>query len=240
MQTSVPEAAKELIDELIVANHILYHYKVVDGFGHISVRHDKDPSKYLMARHLAPALVTAADIVTFDLDSNPVANTAPRYYSERYIHGEIYKARPDVISVCHNHAAPLLPFGVTKSSLLPLYHMSAFLRTGVPLFEIRDVEGIGSDMLVRTPKRGVALAKTLGTYPMVLMRGHGATMVGGSIKECVYRSIYAMQNAMIQLDAVRLGGEITFLSPEEAEGYEKYSHEVIDRPWNLWKSEAEA
>jgi ribulose-5-phosphate 4-epimerase/fuculose-1-phosphate aldolase len=235
-----PPAAPELIDELVVGNRILFRQNIVDAFGHLSVRHDKDPQKYLMARHLAPGLVTAADIVTFDLDSVPQQETPWRYYSERFIHGEIYKIRPDVVSICHCHTASLIPFANTKVPLMAMYHVSAFLGTGVGVFDIRDKAGMTS-MLVRTPELGRDLAAALGEGPMILMRGHGATMVGKSIKETVYRSIYAAQNAAIQLDALRLAdlGGIRFLAPEEAEKYEAYGGEVIDRPWNLWAREAQ-
>jgi ribulose-5-phosphate 4-epimerase/fuculose-1-phosphate aldolase len=232
----VSTASKDLIDELIVGNHILFHQKIVDAFGHISVRHDKEPTRYLMSRHLAPGLVTAEDVVTFDLDSVPQPDIGRRYYSERFIHGEIYKVRPDVVSVVHCHAPALLPFGVTKAALRPIYHMSAFLGTGVPVFEIRDAGGM-TDMLIRTPALGAALAKSLGERDVIMMRGHGATIVGPSIKAAVYRAIYAVQNAQIQLEAMRLG-EVTYLAPEESAKYEQYSGEVMNRPWALWEREA--
>ncbi|HEX3868187.1 MAG TPA: class II aldolase/adducin family protein, partial [Gemmatimonadaceae bacterium] len=124
--------AEELVEDLLIGNQILFKYGVVDAFGHLSVRHDKDPEKYVMSRHLAPVLVTEKDLLTYDLDSQPIAPTKHRLYSERFIHGEIYKRRPDVMSVVHCHAAPLIPFGITKAELQPVYHVSAFLREGVP------------------------------------------------------------------------------------------------------------
>jgi ribulose-5-phosphate 4-epimerase/fuculose-1-phosphate aldolase len=232
-------AMSETLQDLVVGNRILYHQKVVDGFGHLSVRHDDDPGKYLMSRHLAPALVTADDIVTFDLDSNPLDKTGLRYYSERFIHGEIYKARPDVKAIVHCHATPFIPFGATRHPLRPIYHMSAFLGCrgcAVPVFEIRDAGGM-TDMLIRTPELGRALADELGDNPMVLMRGHGATLVGDSIKQVVYRSIYARENATLQMDALRLG-EPVFLAEEEAIKAAEANDRVIDRPWALWRCEA--
>jgi ribulose-5-phosphate 4-epimerase/fuculose-1-phosphate aldolase len=228
-------ASKELIDELLVANRILFKHGIVDAFGHISVRHDKDPNKYLLARHLPPVLVTADDIVTFDLDSVPQPDIGKRYYSERFIHGEIYRARPDVMSVIHCHPPSLLPFGVTKTELKPIYHMSAFLGGGVPTFEIRETAGM-TNMLIRTPDLGKALAAKLGDKNVIMMRGHGATMAGPSIKAAVYRAIYTVENGAIQLEAMRLG-EVTYLAPEEAALYEKYSGEVMTRPWSLWEDE---
>src|SRR5215469_8958361 len=137
-QTSVPSAAPTLIEELVIGNRILFKEKVVDAFGHISVRHDKNPNKYLMSRHRAPGLVSAEDIITFDLDSNPLDGAGARLYGERFIHGEIYRARPEVMAVVHCHAPQLIPFGATRSALRPLYHMSGFLAEGVAQFEIRD------------------------------------------------------------------------------------------------------
>jgi HCOMODA/2-hydroxy-3-carboxy-muconic semialdehyde decarboxylase len=233
--TNLTPLAPELVDDLLVGNRILYKYGIVDAFGHISVRHDADPQRFVMSRHLAPGLVTAGDLLTYDLDSNPVTPTTHRLYSERYIHGEIYKQRPDVFSVIHCHAPALIPFGITKAQLQPVYHMSAFLGEGVPTFEIREAAGM-TDMLIRTAPIGKALATGLGPKPMILMRGHGATMVGKSIQHAVYRAMYAAQNAQIQLEAMRLG-EVTYLAAEEAERYERYIDEVIHRPWNMWKHE---
>jgi ribulose-5-phosphate 4-epimerase/fuculose-1-phosphate aldolase len=233
--TIVPAADPALIDELVLANQILYHHKIVDAFGHITVRHDKDPQKYLMSRHLAPGLVSRDDIVTFDLDSNPVANPAPRYYSERFIHGEIYKRRSDVHSIVHCHTPQLLPYAATRTELKPLFHISAFLGGGVAMFEIRDTGGM-TDMLVRTAPLGQALAQSLGDRPIVLMRGHGATIVGKSIKQVVHRSIYAVENAKLQMDAIRLG-EPVYLAPEEAALAGAAADETLFRPWALWERE---
>jgi HCOMODA/2-hydroxy-3-carboxy-muconic semialdehyde decarboxylase len=232
----IPKASGDLLDELVTGNHILSHQKVVDAFGHISVRHDKDPSKFLMARHLAPGLVTAKDIVTFDLDSNPVANPAKRYYSERFIHSEIYKTRPEAIAVIHCHAPALIPFGATKVPLKPIYHMSGYLGAGVPVFDIRQSFGM-TDMLIRTAELGRALAVSLGDKPIVLMRGHGATMVGHSIKQVVYRAIYAAMNAALQMEALRLGSP-TYLEGDEARLAGEMNDRSLDRAWGYWVNEA--
>jgi HCOMODA/2-hydroxy-3-carboxy-muconic semialdehyde decarboxylase len=224
--------SEALVEDLLLGNKILFKYGIVDAFGHISVRHDSDPERYVMSRHLAPGLVTEKDLITYDLDSVPIPATKHRLYSERYIHGEIYKARPDVTSVVHCHAPSLIPFGITKAELEPVYHMSAFLGLGVPKFEIRETAGM-TDMLIRTAPIGKALAEKLGDKPMVLMRGHGATMVGKTIRHAVYRAVYAAQNAQIQSEALRLG-EPMYLAPEESANYERYIDEVIHRPWNMW------
>ncbi|MGA2089690.1 MAG: class II aldolase/adducin family protein [Stellaceae bacterium] len=232
----IPKASGDLLDELVTGNHILSQQKIVDAFGHISVRHDKDPGKFLMSRHLAPGLVSPKDLVTFDLDCNPVANPAKRYYSERFIHGEIYKSRPEVTSVVHCHAPSLIPFGATRTPLKPIFHMSGYLGAGVPVFEIRQSFGM-TDMLIRTAERGRALAVSLGDNPMVLMRGHGATMVGQSIKQVVYRAIYATVNAAMQMEALRLGSP-TYLEGDEAKLSGERNNLSLDRAWGYWVNEA--
>jgi HCOMODA/2-hydroxy-3-carboxy-muconic semialdehyde decarboxylase len=230
--------SKDLLDELVLANKILFAQNVVDAFGHISVRHDKDPkNRYLMSRHLPPGMVTAADIATFDLDSNPLTHADKPQYSERFIHGEIYKVRPDVMSVVHCHARPLIPFGTAKGAKLrPMFHMCGFLGCGVPIFEIRETGGM-TDMLIRTAALGKALAASLGDKNVVLMRGHGATMVGESIPEAVFRAVYATENAAVQMQAHQLGenGEVEFLSEEESAKSSRGRN--VPRAWSLWKYE---
>ncbi|MGH7091605.1 MAG: class II aldolase/adducin family protein [Stellaceae bacterium] len=231
-----PPVAQEPLDDLVLANRILFQQRIVDGLGHISVRHDEDPKKYLMARMRVPGLVSADDIITYDLDSNPMGDDR-KSYNERFIHGEIYKARPDVRSIVHCHTRALLPFAVTTVPLRPLYHMSGFLGKGVPIFEIRDHAAAPTNMLVRDPKLGRALAETLGDRNMVLMRGHGATLVGHSIKNAVFRAVYAAENAELQMEAMRMG-EVSYLSPEEAVlGAEVNESDdtSLDRPWAAWR-----
>jgi HCOMODA/2-hydroxy-3-carboxy-muconic semialdehyde decarboxylase len=235
--STVPPADSALVEQLVVGNRILFHEKVVDAFGHISVRHDKDRTKFLLSRHRAPGLVTAEDILTHDYDGNPLDNRdGSRLYGERFIHGEIYRARPEVMSIVHCHAPQLIPFGATRSALRPLYHMSGFLAEGVPIFEIRDTAGM-TDMLIRSSVLGVALARSLGDKPMVLMRGHGATMVGVSIAQAVYRSIYAALNAALQMEALRLGEPI-YLEREEGRLAMVTNDGAVDRAWALWRQEA--
>jgi len=230
----------DLLADLVLANKILYRLNVVDAFGHISVRHPDDAKKYLMARHLPPGMVTAADIVTFDLESTPLTHADKPQYSERFIHREVYKVRPDVISVVHCHARPLLPFGTAKGAKLrPMFHMCGFLGCGVPIFEIRDAGGM-TDMLIRTAPLGKALAASLGDKFVVLMRGHGATMVGDSIQEVVFRAVYATENASLQMQAHQLAGgaEVEFLSDEESAKSSKGRN--VPRAWSLWKHEMTA
>ena len=229
---SAGPADPRLIEDLVAANRILAAESVVDGYGHVSVRHDKDPNRYLIARSVAPELVTAADILELDLDSNAVDLRGRKMYLERFIHGEIYKVRPDVKSVVHHHSAAVIPFGVSGVALRPVYHMAAFVGLGVPVFEIRDAGGT-TDLLVKTPELGKALARTLGDKPAALMRGHGAVVVGESLPMAVGRSIYLQMDARLQAQAMALSGEVKYLDAGEVEqlrGLDSY-----DRAWELWK-----
>ena len=229
-----------LIDDVVTANHILAAQEIVDAFGHVSVRTAPGAGRYLISRSIAPAQVTAGDVIELDLDSKPVvvAGGGERRtsYRERFIHGEIYRVRPDVMSIVHCHAPALIPFGITKIPLRPVYHNSFFVGEGVPVFEIREAGG-DTDMLVSTPELGRALAKTLGNKPAVLMRGHGAVIVGKSIIETVARSVYLEVNARVQAQAMAMGQRISYLN----EGEVKKRTEDPDpygRAWDLWKRQA--
>jgi ribulose-5-phosphate 4-epimerase/fuculose-1-phosphate aldolase len=169
----------QLIEDLVAANRILADQGVLDGWGHVSVRHPRDPNRYLLSRSRAPELVSIDDILEFDLGSNPVDAEGRSLYTERFIHGEIYKARPDVMAIVHTHAPALIPFSITKVQLKPVYHRSAFVSAGIPVFEIRERAGM-TDMLIRDKALGRALADALGNHPAALMRGHGAVIVGAS------------------------------------------------------------
>lgn len=236
---STPEARQsinDVVDDLVAANRVLARYGIVDGYGHVSVRDPRDPARYLIAWGRAPLLVEDADIVTLDLDSQPVRPESRPLYSERFIHGELYRARPDVHAVVHHHAPSVIPFGVTGVPLRPLYHMSAFVGETIPVFEIRDASVEPTDMLVRNPALAKALARTVGSTAAALMRGHGAVVVGATLGQAIGRCVYLELNARMQLDALRLGGEIRYLDPDEvrlamknAGGYE--------RSWELWKRE---
>ena len=230
-----PESA--LIADLVTANHILYCEGAVDGFGHVSVRHGRNPERFLLSRSIAPASVTAADIMEFDLDGNAVNAKGRRPYLERFIHSEIYRVRPDVQAIVHSHSAAVIPFGVTGTPLRPVSHMGGFLGSATPIFEIRDAGGPATDMLIRSPALGASLARTLGEHTFALMRGHGAVAVGTSIRQVVYRAIYAEANARLQMEAMRLG-DVVFLNDEEALNVSNTNDENLDRPWELWKKKA--
>lgn len=228
-----------LIDDLVCANHILYHEGVVDGFGHVSARHPQQPDRFLLARSIAPAMVTREDIMEFDSDGNAMDARGRRPYLERFIHSEIYRARPDVAAIVHSHSPSVIPFGVTGTGLRPVYHLSGFLAGPAPIFEIRDVGGLQTDMLIRTPELGAALARALGGSAYALMRGHGSVAVGVSVKQVVYRAIYAEVNARLQSEAARLG-DITFLNDAEAANAAATNDQMVDRPWELWKTRVAA
>jgi len=226
---------KGLIDDLVSANHILFKEGVVDGFGHVSVRDERDPERFLLSRSIAPATVTARDVMEFGMDGEPLNARGRRPYLERFIHSEIYRLRPDVVAVVHSHSPALIPFGITGTSLRPVFHMSGFLGSATPIFEIREAGGPATDMLIRDRKLGAALARKLGTAPFALMRGHGSVAVGATLKQVVFRSVYAEVNARLQSEALRLG-TITYLNEAEAANAARTNDSVIDRPWGLWKA----
>ncbi len=231
---SAGPADPALIEDLVAANRILYDQAVVDGFGHVSTRHDKDPNRYLMARSMAPALVTADDIMEYDLDSTPVDQRGRAIYLERFIHGEIYKLRPDVRAIVHSHSPSVIPYANTNVQLRPMNHIAGFLGGGVPVFEIRDVAGPASNMLISTPMLGHALAATLGPHPVALMRGHGSVAAAQSVRHVVFRAIYTEVNARMESEALRLGDPM-FLNDGEAAAAMKTNDGLVDRPWELWK-----
>jgi len=231
--------APDLLQDLVDANHILYNLRVVDGFGHVSIRHPRDPGLFIISRSMAPALVSQSDLMCIGLDGRPISDKAPAPYLERFIHGEIYRAREDVIAVVHSHSAAVIPFGVVPGvTLRPISHMGGFIGEGAPVFEIRNTAGPGSDMLVRDSELGAALAKTLGQHNLVLMRGHGSTVVASlNVRQAVYRAVYAEMNARLQSEALRLGTPV-YLTAAEAAGAALANDNQQDRAWNLWKREA--
>src|SRR6202521_5153419 len=228
-----------LIDDLVIANHILVDQGVLDGFGHVSVRHPDNTGRFLMSRSLAPALVRAEDIMEYDLDGNALDAHGRASFLERFIHSEIYKARPDVNAVIHSQSPAVIPFGTTQVPLRPIYHMASFLAPSVPVFEIRKAGGV-TDMLVGSTTLGKALAETLGDRPVALMRGHGNVIVAPMLSLAVFRAIYTEINARLEAQAIALGGPITFLEPDEAAKSAATNERVHQRAWELWKRDATA
>jgi HCOMODA/2-hydroxy-3-carboxy-muconic semialdehyde decarboxylase len=225
-----------LIDDLVAANRILADQGVLDAYGHVSIRHPGNPSRYVISRAMSPANVSADDIMEFDLDSNPVDQRGRSMFLERFIHGEIYKARPDVNAVIHSHSPGVIPFGVTQVPMRPVFHTAAFLAVGVPVFEIRDAGGM-TDMLVRNGALAKALATTLGDKPVALMRGHGNVVVGPNVKRATIRAVYTEVNARLQTIALGLGGPINYVSAEEGALRDKNPGEE-GRAWDGWKEKA--
>jgi HCOMODA/2-hydroxy-3-carboxy-muconic semialdehyde decarboxylase len=232
----VSDVDAALIEDIVTGSRVLADFGVLDGFGHVSARHPANPNHFLMSRSLAPALVTAADIMEFDLDSNPVDQRGRSMFLERFIHGEVYKARPDVNAVIQSHSPGVIPFGITNVPMRPVFHTAAFLHVGVPVFEIRDAGGT-TDMLVRNAALAKALAVTLGDKPVALMRGHGNVVVGPNVKRATIRAVYTEVNARLQTIALGLGGPINYISPEEGALREKNPGEEA-RTWDGWKEKA--
>jgi ribulose-5-phosphate 4-epimerase/fuculose-1-phosphate aldolase len=229
----------ERVADLVLANHILADQGIVDGFGHISARSAKNPDHYFISRSRAPALVCADDVMEYDLEDNAIDARGRTSYLERFIHSEIYKARPDVQSIVHSHSPAVIPFGVSDVPLRPVSHMAGFLIRQVPVFEIRAAGGDATDMLIRNKTLGAALAKTLSQGAVALMRGHGDVVVGVSIRTAVLHAIYTDLNARLQSEALRLGGKVTYLNETEATKIGAINDQQVDRAWDIWKRQAD-
>ncbi|HXC33693.1 MAG TPA: class II aldolase/adducin family protein [Verrucomicrobiae bacterium] len=225
----------KLIEDLVYANRILYQQQVLDGFGHVSVRSDKNPDHFLMAHSMAPGLVTAKDIMEWDREGEAVDARGRNGYTERYIHAAIYRVRPDVRAIVHSHSPDVIPYSITGVTLRPTFHNPAFLRLGAPIFDSQKEFG-DTDMLIRDNKIGDALAKVLGNAGVALIRGHGFVAVGPSAQVVVYRAIYTQVNARVQAEAMKLGTP-RFLSPGEAEKAQAVTEGTSGRPWELWKAQ---
>jgi HCOMODA/2-hydroxy-3-carboxy-muconic semialdehyde decarboxylase len=223
------------LEDLVAAYRILAEYGVIDAYGHVSMRSPQNPQRYYIARSLAPEIVQVEDIIEYDLESKPLDDRGRESVRERFIHGEVYKARPEVMAVVHNHSPSVIPFSVTGVPMRPIFHMAAFIGEGVPNFEIRDVEK-GTDLLVKTPKLGAALARTLGGHPASLMRGHGAVVVGENLARAVGRSVYLEQSAQLQMQAQALSQNIVYM--DEAEVRASVPVQDYKRAWPMWREKA--
>jgi HCOMODA/2-hydroxy-3-carboxy-muconic semialdehyde decarboxylase len=230
-----------VLDDLAAASRILAQQGVFDAFGHISIRHPTNPKRFLMSRSLAPALVTADDIMEFDLDCEACEARGRSGFLERFIHGEIYKLRADVNCVVHSHSPSVVPFSLVGAPMRAMYHNAAFLAQGVPVFDISEKFG-ATDMLVGNHAKGAELARVLADKPVALMRAHGSVAVGPSLQHGVFRAIYTEVNARLQIQAATLtgafGGSIAALSAEEGALADAVNLNVVSRPWELWKERA--
>jgi ribulose-5-phosphate 4-epimerase/fuculose-1-phosphate aldolase len=227
----VPDGSSE--EQLVVANRILVDQGILDAFGHVSVRCLDSADRFLISRNLAPGSVTAQDVQRVGLDGQPEDDRAP--YLERFIHGEIYRARPDVHAVVHSHALSIIPFTVSKQPLRPVSHMAGFLGRGLPVFEIRDHAGPGSDLLIRDARLGRALAETVGDAHGALMRGHGIVHVAGSLPVVVMEAVYTERNAVAQRQAMAMG-EVVYLDEAEAAAAAAANESQVQRAWDVWSS----
>jgi ribulose-5-phosphate 4-epimerase/fuculose-1-phosphate aldolase len=230
----------DILRDLVIANRILAHEDVVDAYGHISVRHPERPDRFFLSGSRSPELVTLDDIIEYDLDCNPIDQRGRAQYTERPIHGAIYRNRPDVISVIHNHAYDIIPFTVAKGvKLRPLLHTSAGLGAEIPVWDIRAKFG-DTNLLVTTLAQGRDLAQSLAANHVVLMRGHGAAVAGVTIQNAVHTAVYLKVNARLQAEALRLGGEIIYLSPGEIAEHQRLSDTGHQRAWEYWARRAGA
>jgi ribulose-5-phosphate 4-epimerase/fuculose-1-phosphate aldolase len=229
------------IGQLVIANRILANEGVVDAYGHVSIRHPRHPERYLLACSRSPELVERADIMEFTLDGIPVSNDGRALYLERFIHGAIYEARPDIHAVVHAHAEDVLPFTITTTPLRPVIHSGSFMGAHVPVWDIADNFGDQTNLLVTNMPQGRDLARCLGSNRVALMRGHGFAAAAASLIEVVRMSVYVPRNARALMAAMRLGDEVKSLSEGEiaarAAGYQPYSVETW-RAWEYWANRA--
>ena len=227
---------EEIRRELAIANRIVANEGVLDAFGHVSMRHPDNPNRYFLSRSRSPELVEPDDLIEYDLDSHPVREPGATQYSERVIHGEIYKARPDVMSVCHHHSAAFMPLLATGAAYVPVFHLGAVGGIKPPFWDQHDEFG-DTDMLVKKPAEGASLARALGKHEMVLMKRHGVTVVGASVRMCVFRSVFSARNAEYQVRGMAIG-TLGVLTPGETELAGKIAGTTtgLDRSWEYWLS----
>ena len=230
----MPDSLAEARERLARANRLIANEGVLDAFGHVSMRHPTDPTRYLLSRSRGPELVQADDILEFDLESQPLMPPTARLYSERVIHGEIYKARPDVNAICHHHASSVLPFCISGTELKPVYHLGAAMGETVPFWDSRDEFG-DTNLLVTKAAEGASLARALGPHWTVLMRHHGATVVGRTLEEVAFRAIYTVRNAALQIHA-HLLGNVAPLTRDETRlaADHNLGHGPVMRAWEYW------
>ena len=225
---------REVLEDLAAASRILADQGVFDAAGHVSMRHPRDTERFLMSRSLAPALVTAADIMEFSLDSEACDPRGRIPFIERFLHGEIYRKRPDVMAIAHGHCPSVIPFGLVATPMRATYHNAAFLAAGVPIFDIRDRFG-ATDIVISGSEKGAALAEALGDKSVVLLRAHGVVVVAPNLQAAVFRAVFTEISARVQLQAAVLGGPIAALDAEEGRKADAINLATVGRSWELWK-----
>ncbi len=230
----MPNMLKEARAELALANRIAANEGVLDTFGHVSMRHPANPQRYFLSRSSAPDMVTAEGLIEYDLDSRPVRDPGASQYSERVIHGEIYKARPDVMAVCHHHSPAFMPLLATGTDYVPVFHLGAVGGIRPPFWDQHDEFG-DTNMLVVKPEEGASLARALGPHPMVLMRRHGVTVIGTSVRDCVYRAVQTCRNADFQVRAMTIGTAASLSQGEtRLAGEITGTTTALTRSWDYW------
>jgi HCOMODA/2-hydroxy-3-carboxy-muconic semialdehyde decarboxylase len=223
-----------VLEDIAVASRILVDQGVFDAAGHVSMRHPGDAGRFLMSRSLAPALVSTDDIMEFSLDGEACNARGRSGFLERFLHGEIYRRRADVMAIAHGHAAATVPFGLVATPMRAMFHNAAFLAAGVPVFDIRDTFG-ATDIVIDSPEKGAALAEVLGDKSVVLLRAHGFIAVGPNLQAAVFRAVFSEVNARVQLQATSLGGPIAALDEEEGRKADAVNLATVGRSWDLWK-----
>jgi ribulose-5-phosphate 4-epimerase/fuculose-1-phosphate aldolase len=222
------------LEDLAAASRILVDQGVFDAAGHVSLRHPGHPERFLMSRSLAPQMITSDDIMEFDLDCNAIDPRGRKGFIERYLHGEIFRARPDVTAVAHSHSPSVIAFGLSGTPMQAMYHNAAFLAAGVPVFDIREKFGT-TDIVISTAAKGAALAQVLADKPVALLRAHGMVAVGASLPVAVFRAIFTVISANIQHQAIALGGPLAALDAEEGRIADVVNVQTVGRSWDLWK-----
>jgi ribulose-5-phosphate 4-epimerase/fuculose-1-phosphate aldolase len=234
MSTSGGLVDRATLEDLAAASRILADQGVFDAAGHVSMRHPGHPERFLMSRSLAPQMITADDIMEFDLDCNAIDPRGRNGFIERYLHGEIFRARPDVMAVAHSHSPSVIAFGLSNTPMRAMYHNAAFLAAGVPVFDIREKFGT-TDIVISSAAKGAALAQVLADKPVALLRAHGMVAVGGSLPVAVFRAIFTVTSANIQHQALALGGPIAALDADEGRIADVVNVQTVGRSWDLWK-----
>jgi ribulose-5-phosphate 4-epimerase/fuculose-1-phosphate aldolase len=234
MTTSGDIVDRATLENLAAASRILVDQGVFDAAGHVSMRNPGRPERFLMSRSLAPQMVTADDIMEFDLDSNAIDPRGRNGFIERYLHGEIYRKRLDVMAVAHSHSPSVIAFGLSNTPMRAMYHNAAFLAAGVPVFDIREKFGT-TDIVISTAAKGAALAEVLADKPVALLRAHGMVVVGSSLPVAVFRAVFTDISARIQHQALALGGPLAALDAEEGRIADVVNVQTVGRSWDLWK-----
>jgi HCOMODA/2-hydroxy-3-carboxy-muconic semialdehyde decarboxylase len=234
MSTSGGAIDRATLEDLAAASRILADQGVFDAAGHVSMRHPGRPERFLMSRSLAPQMITADDIMEFDIDSNPIDARGRNAFIERYLHGEIFRARPDVMAIAHSHSPSTIAFGLSNVPMRAMYHNAAFLAAGVPVFDIREKFG-ATDIVVSSGKKGAALAQVLADKPVALLRAHGMVATGPSLPVAVFRAIFTVTSASIQHQALALGGPVAVLDAEEGRLADVVNVQTVGRSWDLWR-----